>query len=117
MTPQERHEFRLYLVYPYQLFNVLPDRVFWFCLQPDAAARTRFQAHILVHRDAAAQPDYEQKMAAEREFLIVVNDEDIAVNVMQQRGAATRGALPGRFSHLEKALWQLAEYVRERLRD
>jgi len=117
LTAQERHEFRLYLVYPYQLFNVLPDRTFWFCLQPDGPARTRFQAHILVHRDALAQADYQQKMAAERDFLVVVNDEDIAVNVMQQRGAATRSAVPGRFSHLEKALWQLADYVRERLRD
>jgi phenylpropionate dioxygenase-like ring-hydroxylating dioxygenase large terminal subunit len=117
LTPQERHEFRLYLVYPYQLFNVLPDRTFWFCLQPDGATRTRFQAHILVRRDALEQPDYPGKMAAEREFLIAVNDEDIAVNVMQQRGAATRMAVPGRFSHLEKALWQLADYVRERIRE
>jgi phenylpropionate dioxygenase-like ring-hydroxylating dioxygenase large terminal subunit len=117
LTAQERHEFRLYLVYPYQLFNVLPDRTFWFCLQPQGATRTRFQAHILVRRDALEQPDYQWKMAAERDFLVVVNDEDIAVNVMQQRGAATRCAVPGRFSHLEKALWQLADYVRERIKD
>lgn len=117
LTAQERHEFRLYLVYPYQLFNVLPDRTFWFCLQPQGATRTRFQAHILVRRDALEQADYQQKMAAERDFLVVVNDEDIAVNVMQQHGAATRCAVPGRFSHLEKALWQLADYVRERIKD
>jgi len=115
LTAQERREFRLYLVYPYQLFNVLPDRVFWFCLQPEGAARTRFQAHILVRREALEQPDYQQRMTAERDFLVVVNDEDIAVNVMQQRGAATRAAAPGRFSHLEKACWQLADYVRERI--
>ena len=117
LTAQERHEFRLYLVYPYQLFNVLPDRTFWFCLQPQSATRTRFQAHILVRRDALGEPGYPQKMAAERDFLVVVNDEDIAVNVMQQRGAATRSAVPGRFSQLEKALWQLADYVRERIKD
>ena len=117
LTAQERREFRLYLIYPCQLINVLPDRTFWFCLQPDGPARTRFQAHILVRRDALEQPDYRQKMASEREFLVVVNDEDIAVNVMQQRGAATRSAAPGRFSHLEKALWQLADYVRERIGD
>jgi Ring hydroxylating alpha subunit (catalytic domain) len=70
-----------------------------------------------VRRAALEQPEYAEKMAAEREYLIVVNDEDIAVNVMQQRGAATRAAVPGRFSHLEKALWQLADYVRERIRE
>jgi phenylpropionate dioxygenase-like ring-hydroxylating dioxygenase large terminal subunit len=117
LTAQERHEFRLYLVYPYQLFNVLPDRTVWFCLQPQGAMRTRFQAHILVRREALEQPDYREKMAAERDFLVVVNDEDIAVNTMQQRGAATRCAAPGRFSHLEKALWQLADYVRERIKE
>jgi phenylpropionate dioxygenase-like ring-hydroxylating dioxygenase large terminal subunit len=117
MTSDQRHEFRLYLVYPYQLFNVLPDRTFWFCLQPDSAMRTRFQAHILVRREALELPDYREKMARERDFLVLVNDEDIAVNVMQQRGAATRSAAPGRFSQLEKALWQLADYIRERIRD
>jgi hypothetical protein len=56
-------------------------------------------------------------MAADRKFLEIVNAEDVAVNIMQQRGAATRAAVPGRFSHLEKALWQLADHVRERLKD
>jgi phenylpropionate dioxygenase-like ring-hydroxylating dioxygenase large terminal subunit len=117
MSAQERREFRLYLVYPYHLLNVLPDRVHWFCLQPMGASRTRLQSNIIVRREAFEQPDYEKKMAAEREFLLVVNDEDIAVNEMQQRGAATGSAAPGRFSHLEKALWQLADYVRERIKD
>jgi phenylpropionate dioxygenase-like ring-hydroxylating dioxygenase large terminal subunit len=116
LLPQDRREFRLYLVYPYHLLNVLPDRVFWFCMQPIGAGRTRLQSHLLVRRDAHEMPDYHQKMAREREFLIVVNDEDIAVNEMQQLGAATRAALPGRFSELEKALWQLADYVRDRVK-
>ncbi len=116
MTREERREFRLYLIYPYQLFNMLPDRTFWVCLQPEGPARTRFQTHIMVKREALERPDYEDRMAAERRFLSTVNDEDIAVNVMQQLGAATRAAEAGRFSHLEKALWQFADYVRERLK-
>jgi phenylpropionate dioxygenase-like ring-hydroxylating dioxygenase large terminal subunit len=116
LLAQDRHEFRLYLVYPYHLINVLPDRVFWFCLQPVSAVHTRLQSHLLVRRDAPEQPDYQQRLALERDFMIHVNDEDIAVNEMQQRGAATRTAAAGRFSHLEKALWQLADYVRERIK-
>ncbi len=115
LSAQERHEFRLYLIYPYQLLNVMPDRTFWFCLQPDGATRTRFQAHIMVRRDAPEQPGYQERLEAERRFLVLVNDEDVGVNELQQRGAATRAAMPGRFSHLEKALWQLASYVRARL--
>jgi phenylpropionate dioxygenase-like ring-hydroxylating dioxygenase large terminal subunit len=116
VTAQDRREFRLYLVYPYHLINVLPDRVFWFCIQPISATRTRIQSHLLFTRKAFEQPDFQAKLACERDFLIAVNDEDIAVNEMQQRGAATRAALPGRFSDLEKALWQLAEYIRERIK-
>jgi phenylpropionate dioxygenase-like ring-hydroxylating dioxygenase large terminal subunit len=115
LTPQDRREFRLYLVYPYHLINVLPDRVFWFCLQPVSATRTLIQSYLLFNRQAFEQSDFQQRLQRERDFLIVVNDEDIAVNEMQQRGAATSSARPGRFSHLEKALWQLANYIRERL--
>jgi|HubBroStandDraft_6_1064221.scaffolds.fasta_scaffold17598_2 phenylpropionate dioxygenase-like ring-hydroxylating dioxygenase large terminal subunit len=116
LLPQDRREFTLYLVYPYHLLSVLPDRVFWFCLQPVSAARTRLQAHLLVQRDAPKQPDYHDRLASERNFLVAVNQEDIAVNEMQQRGAASRSAQVGRFSHLEKALWQLADYVRDRIK-
>jgi phenylpropionate dioxygenase-like ring-hydroxylating dioxygenase large terminal subunit len=116
LEPQDRREFRLYLVYPYHLISVLPDRVFWFCIQPVSATRTRIQSHLLFTRRAFASPDFQEKLAREREFLIVVNDEDIAVNEMQQRGVASRTALPGRFSHLEKALWQLADYIRDRIK-
>jgi len=116
LEPQDRREFRLYLVYPCHLINVLPDRVFWFCIQPVSATRTRIQSHLLFTRKAFEQPDFQDKLGREREFLTVVNDEDIAVNEMQQRGVATRTALPGRFSDLEKALWQLADYVRDRVK-
>jgi phenylpropionate dioxygenase-like ring-hydroxylating dioxygenase large terminal subunit len=115
LTAEERHEFRLYLIYPYHLLSLLPDRVFWFCLQPDGPARTRMQTHILVRRSALDDPDYAEKLAKELDFLKTVNAEDIAVNEMQQLGAATPSAEAGRLSVLEKAVWQLAEYVRGRV--
>jgi phenylpropionate dioxygenase-like ring-hydroxylating dioxygenase large terminal subunit len=115
LTAEERHEFRLYLIYPYHLLSLLPDRVFWFCLQPDGPARTRLQTHLLVRKSALDAPDYPEKLAKELEFLKTVNAEDIAVNEMQQRGAATPSAEAGRLSVLEKAVWQLADYVRARV--
>ncbi len=115
LTAEERHEFRLYLIYPYHLLSLLPDRVFWFCLQPDGPARTRMQTHILVRRSALDDPGYAEKLAKELDFLKTVNAEDIAVNEMQQLGAATPSAEAGRLSALEKAVWQLADYVRGRV--
>ena len=115
LTPDERHEFRLYLVYPYHLLSLLPDRVFWFCLQPEGPARTRLQSHVLLRKSAFAAADFPEKLAAEMHFLKTVNAEDIAVNEMQQLGAATPSAGAGRLSVLEKAVWQLADYVRARV--
>jgi phenylpropionate dioxygenase-like ring-hydroxylating dioxygenase large terminal subunit len=117
LTPAERREFRLYVIYPYHLLSVLPDRVFWFCLQPEGPARTRLQTHILVAPSAPADPDFAEKIEAERQFLNRANIEDITVNELQQRGAEAPSAAPGRLSHLEKAIWQLADYVRDRLAD
>jgi hypothetical protein len=54
-------------------------------------------------------------MTADLAFLDQVNGEDIGVNEMQQRGAATITAKAGRLSHLEKAVWQLADYVRAKV--
>jgi hypothetical protein len=70
-----------------------------------------------VSKAALAAPDYAEKVKKELEFLIQVNDEDIRVNEMQQLGAATPSAMAGRLSMLEKAVWQLADYVREKVVD
>ena len=114
-TDKEKREFRLYLVYPYHCINVLPDRVFWFCMQPESATMTRLQTHLLLSKQALEAPDYAERLQREMDFLVKVNDEDIGVNVMQQLGAATPSAMAGRLSMLEKAVWQLADYVRERV--
>jgi len=115
LSAQQRQEFRVYLIYPSQLLAVMPDRVYWFCLQPCGAMRTRFQAHLLLDPRALDDPNYASLIDAERSFYARFNDEDIAINRMQQRGVATGAARPGRFSHLEKALWQFANYLRQRL--
>jgi phenylpropionate dioxygenase-like ring-hydroxylating dioxygenase large terminal subunit len=45
-----------------------------------------------------------------------VNDEDNDINERQQRGLASARAVVGRFSHLEGCAWDLAQYVRRKLR-
>jgi phenylpropionate dioxygenase-like ring-hydroxylating dioxygenase large terminal subunit len=50
-TDLEKREFRLYLVYPYHLFNILPDRIFWFCLQPTSwCPRQRWRRRTMPKR-------------------------------------------------------------------
>lgn len=112
LSEQERSEFCLYQVFPFHLLNVLPDRVYWFRMQPEGPGRTRLQTSYLVRPEARDLPDYDELVAAETEFMHTVNIEDISVNEMQQKGAASPTAVVGRLSHLEKAVWQLADYVR-----
>jgi phenylpropionate dioxygenase-like ring-hydroxylating dioxygenase large terminal subunit len=116
LSEAELGEFCLYQVFPFHLINVLPDRIYWFRMQPDGPGRTRLQTSYLVRPEARALPDYEALVAAETDFMDKVNIEDISVNDMQQVGAASPSAVPGRLSHLEKAVWQLADYVREGVR-
>ena len=53
-------------------------------------------------------------MESDRKLTEIVNQEDNAVNDMQQIGAASSLARISRFSHLEASSWHRAEYVRRR---
>jgi phenylpropionate dioxygenase-like ring-hydroxylating dioxygenase large terminal subunit len=111
----DARSFQLFLVYPFHLINVWADRVYWFCSQPVSANRTLLQTYILLRPEARGMPLYDEMMEKEMAFMDRVNQEDFAVNNMQQIGARTGTARPGRLSHLEKAVWQLADYVREKI--
>ncbi|MGR7995823.1 aromatic ring-hydroxylating oxygenase subunit alpha [Xanthobacter sp. ZOL 2024] len=117
LSELERRSFFLYLVYPQHLLAVWSDRVYWFRSQPVGPDKTLLQTYVLVHPEAKKQPDYEEIMKREMEFMDMFNNEDITVNTMQQRGAETASALPGRLSHLEKAIWQLSDYIRSKTAD
>jgi phenylpropionate dioxygenase-like ring-hydroxylating dioxygenase large terminal subunit len=114
-TDAELHEFRLYCVYPDHILALMPDRAFWFRMQPEAPNRTKLQTYLLVRPEALSRPDYAEKLSTEVGFFEKFNGQDIAVNEMQQLGAATATATVGQFCVLEKACWQLADYIRKRL--
>jgi hypothetical protein len=97
------------------LLITLPDRVGWFCVQPLGPQRSRLQTHLLLRPEARQDPAYEDKIAREKDFFATFNDEDIAVNEMQMKGVATKAARAGRLCDLEKAIWQFAGYVRDRI--
>ena len=112
LTSGERREFRMYLIYPFHLIASFPDRVGWFRLQPEGPSRTKAQSYLLIRPEAKDDPEYAAKLATEKAFFEKFNSEDIAVNQMQMRGAATRAARVGRLCDLEKAVWQFADYIR-----
>lgn len=107
--------FQLFLIYPFHMINIWPDRVYWFRSQPAGADRTIVQTYVLARPEAKTMPDYKTIMKKEMQFVDKVNLEDFNVNNMQQLGAKTAAARPGRLSHLEKAVWQLSDYIRAKI--
>lgn len=107
----------LYVIYPMNLIATNPDRIHWTTVLPVAADKCIWIRIVLVRPEALALPDYEQIIGRVREKGMAIFEEDVAVNDMQQLGAATSSAEVGRLSHLERPVWQFADYIRGMLRD
>ncbi|MCW5623244.1 MAG: aromatic ring-hydroxylating dioxygenase subunit alpha [Burkholderiales bacterium] len=111
VNAKECESFGLYLAYPSHIIATFPDRVVWFDVQPVGAALTRLTAYQFVQPEAKAMEGFDQEMAVQTKVWDVINREDIEVNTMQQIGAQSGYVKPGRLSHLEKAIWQLGQFV------
>ncbi|MCW5623245.1 MAG: aromatic ring-hydroxylating dioxygenase subunit alpha [Burkholderiales bacterium] len=111
VNAEECSAFGLYLMYPYHLLATFPDRVVWFHAQPVGPDVTLLRCHQMLQPETVALPEFPKMMAIQDKTFDVINIEDIEVNVMQQIGAHSGFVKPGRLSHLEKAVWQLARHV------
>ncbi len=80
-----------------------------------SANRTWWIRHYLVRKDARNMPNFDELMETTKANGAVIAAEDIEVNTLQQIGAYSGYAKAGRLSHLEKPVWQLADYVRDRM--
>ncbi|WP_161555843.1 aromatic ring-hydroxylating oxygenase subunit alpha [Mangrovicoccus ximenensis] len=105
----------LYHVFPMNLIGTSVDAVRWTSILPRGANDTWWVRLHLVRREAAELPEFQDMMAKAKENGAVIAGEDVEVNTLQQIGAASRLAQPGRLSHLEKPVWQLADYIRDHI--
>ncbi|MBF9033957.1 Rieske 2Fe-2S domain-containing protein [Rhodobacterales bacterium HKCCE2091] len=103
----------LYHVFPTHLMGTSANSVRWTAIVPISAHETWWIRHHLVHRDALENPEFDTLMAEAKEGGAVIAAEDVEVNTLQQLGAKSRLAVPGRLSHLEMPVWQLADWVRD----
>ena len=118
LADAEKRVFDLYLIFPLTRLAVFPDRITLRLLTPVGPQRTTSRVVTLVRPEVAAQPELvAEKFAAREPFSVQATEEDNAIDLMQQVGAGSRLARPGRLSHLEATVWHLAEYVRERISD
>jgi nitrite reductase/ring-hydroxylating ferredoxin subunit len=116
LTADERRVFDLYHMFPLTRLAVFTDRVRLGMLTPLGPKRISLKTIMLVRPEVAAQTELvHEKFTAFQTFLDKAGAEDNAIDVMQQAGAGSMFARPGRLSHLEAGVWHLAEYVRSRI--
>ncbi len=103
------------VIYPFALVTFMHGGCDIRVLDPTGAGTTRSVLMLTGTAEQAASPDLDQWLASFNVTANLVNDEDNALNDMQQIGVASAFAAPGRFSHLESGAWDLAQYVRRRI--
>lgn len=114
-TDEQLRTGNLYTVFPNHIFGTSGNAVRWTTLIPKSATETWWIRHHLVHKDALKNPEFAEIMERAKAFGKVVADEDVSVNTLQNIGAKSAFAQPGRLSHLEMPVWQLANWVRDKL--
>ncbi|ODN71068.1 aromatic ring-hydroxylating oxygenase subunit alpha [Methylobrevis pamukkalensis] len=116
-TDAEMRVGSLYHVFPMNLIGTSVDAVRWTTILPISPDETWWIRHHLVRKSARDMPGFDALMEKTKANGAVIAGEDVEVNTLQQMGAKSRYARPGRLSHLEKPVWQLADYVRAKLAD
>ena len=105
----------LYVIFPAALLTTNGDRIHWTTVLPLSADKCLWVRRVLVRPEALALPEFDSIVSRLQASSLVIFDEDVAVNDMQQVGAASIGARVGRLSHLELPVQQFNDYVRGRL--
>lgn len=103
-------------VFPNMAMVLLPDSVTFVRWVPTGLACHDALVTVLVPAQAKQRPGFEAYVEASKEQFRVIQTEDLVAIRGVQRGLATDPAPSGgRFSHLERPLWQFQRYLAERL--
>ncbi|MFI7316956.1 aromatic ring-hydroxylating dioxygenase subunit alpha [Streptomyces venezuelae] len=103
-------------VFPHLVMALLPDSVTLARWIPTGPATHDAHFTVLVPSDAPATPEFGAYLEASRQQLKTIQEEDVVAIRGVQRGLATDpGPSGGRFSHLERPLWQFQHYLADRL--
>ncbi|NXY93780.1 aromatic ring-hydroxylating dioxygenase subunit alpha [Streptomyces sp. BR123] len=103
-------------IFPQFVLAVLPDSAVSIRWLPTGPATHDTQITALVPPGAHSTPGFSEQLSAMRARIAQVQEEDLVAVRGVQRGLASHPAPSnGRFSHLERPLWQFQRYLAERL--
>jgi len=117
LSEADMRQINLLQIFPNCLLGLDPDRVSVTTLLPISAELTVWHRVVLVNPAAMAREDFadtRERMQARGKSIAA---EDLEVNGIQQRALHSAFAKAGRLSHLERTVWQQANYLRSRLID
>jgi phenylpropionate dioxygenase-like ring-hydroxylating dioxygenase large terminal subunit len=102
-------------VFPTHLFAATAETLVWYRIEPRSADSLKLTTSLCVLPQALEDPAYASAVEATREVLRAIHVQDIAACEGVQAGYRSRFARSGRYSHLEKALWQFHNWLLDRI--
>jgi phenylpropionate dioxygenase-like ring-hydroxylating dioxygenase large terminal subunit len=116
LPEQYLYEWTVHVGYPGYMVLTGPNCALWYRLLPVSAQKIQLITTILVHPDAKNHPDYEAHLATETQALKEFHLEDVEVCTSVQRGLNSETFQHGRFSYLEKPVFQIQQYLADQIR-
>lgn len=111
LSAEQQGKASIFVIFPNHMFAVLPDSMFYYQALPDGPGRITLRMHICCPASTLAMPGFDQALQAAQDGLTLINDQDMQACASMQRGWSSRLAQAGRYSHLDKVVWQIHQYV------
>lgn len=110
-----RRGMSFFTFYPNFLISLTPDHVSIYVTHPEGPGRTRFTWVTYVPQATTMVPGFAAFIDRMGAWFKQINREDELVCNAVQKGIASEGWMPPRYSHLEKPVWQFHNWYLDRL--
>lgn len=104
-----------FALHPNFLISIMADSVVIYRTSMDGPQRTRFIATVYVPRSTLEWEGFADHLAGVGPWVDQVNQEDLVACEGVNRGMKSDGWRPGRYSPLEKPIWQFHNWYLERM--
>ena len=114
----QRSDLLLLLIYPFNILAIFPERLTFMQLIPISIGRFAVKFNYCMPASNFAKPEYVNALKkVVREFANQVNQEDLAINEGVWKGLQSSLCKPGRFSYLEKKIWEFNQWWLDEMMD
>lgn len=105
------------LIYPSTMFGATRDCMWWLELHPLSASQTRLIVGSSFPKTTVERPDFDEVVEKYYRRWDISIPEDNEISNLQQKGLSSPFCRPGRLTHLEPLVHDLANWVLDRVLD